>query len=101
MLGAGSGITMALFPCLFDCALIGFSHKEAKDRRFPLRTSYRLVDTMKMDHLSTELLTEILSYSVQEWSQKWLLDSKKSNTAYQDLRRYQRVCGKIPTVFSH
>ncbi len=52
-----------------------------------------------MDHLSTELVTEILAYSVQEWSQKMLFDSKRSDSAYQDLRRHQGVCRKIPTTF--
>ncbi len=55
---------------------------------------------MDLCHLSTELLTEILSDSVQEWLQNWLSDGKRSGTAYQDLKRYQDVCGRCLTAFS-
>lgn len=56
---------------------------------------------MTMDHLSTELLIEILAYSVQEWSQKLLLDSKRSDSAYQDLRRHQGVCASWRLIIGH
>ena len=85
-------------------SMLGRSAKRFLSSDSEKRSSYRRpillgLRNVNLTNLSTELLTEILSYSVQEWSQNLLSDLEWSDSAYLDLKRYQDVCGTYSTTY--